>query len=81
MKLFSFWGKKTESVLKPSPEERRRNQIRLMNQLIKACNSDKETAIRLIERERTIEPSLKTMEAIDRAMSKLCRDRGAVIRN
>jgi hypothetical protein len=51
-------------------------QKALMSELIKACGGNKPTAMRLIERERKLEPSLKTLEAIDRAIAKLARDRG-----
>jgi hypothetical protein len=52
-----------------------------MSELIKACGGNKPTAIRLIERERKLEPSLKTLEAIDRAIAKLARDRGGYSKN
>jgi hypothetical protein len=52
-----------------------------MSELIKACGGNKPTAVRLIERERNLDPSLKTLEAIDRAIAKLARDRGGYSKN
>jgi hypothetical protein len=52
-----------------------------MSELITACGGNKATAILLIERERKLEPSLKTLEATDRAIAKLVRDRGGDSKN
>jgi hypothetical protein len=61
--------------------ERLERQNAMMSELIRACGGNKPTAVRLIERERKLEPSLKTLEAIDRATAKLARDRGGYSKN
>jgi hypothetical protein len=61
--------------------ERLERQKAMMSELIRACGGNKQTAVRLIERERNLEPSLKTLEAIDRAIAKLARDRGGYSNN
>lgn len=70
---------KPKAAPKAAPNDfkkRLATQNALMHDLIHACGGNKQTAIRLIERERNLEPSLKTLEAIDRAVAKLARDRG-----
>lgn len=57
-----------------------RIQNALMAELITACLGDKPKAIRLLEYERKRDPSLKTMNAIEMALDRLCRDRGGIKR-
>lgn len=57
-----------------------RIQNALMAELITACLGDKAKAIRLLEYERRRNPRLKTMEAIDIALGRLCHDRGGISR-
>jgi hypothetical protein len=47
----------------------------------RACGGNKPAAVRLIEREKNLEPSFKTVEAIDRAIEKLARDSGGYSKN
>jgi hypothetical protein len=51
-----------------------------MSELITACLGDKAKAIRLLEYERRRDPTLKTLEALDAAITRLCRDRGGAMR-
>lgn len=53
-------------------------QNALMAELITACLGDNPKAIRLLEYERKRDPSLKTMNAIEMALDRLCRDRGGI---
>src|ERR1700712_954542 len=55
-----------------------RIQNALMAELITACLGDKAKAIRLLEFERRRNPRLKTTDAIDLAVDRLCRDRGGI---
>jgi hypothetical protein len=55
-----------------------RIQNALMAELITACLGDKAKAIRLLEFERRRNPRLKTTDAIDLALERLCRDRGGI---
>ena len=48
----------------------------LMKELVTACFGDKEKAIRLIEYERKLNPTLTTLEATESALDRLCYDRG-----
>jgi hypothetical protein len=64
-----------------TPNDRIVVQKKLMRELVSACFGDKEKAIRLIEYERKIQPHIKTLEAIDNALDRLCHDRGGAIRN
>lgn len=63
-----------------STSERIRIQNALMSELITACLGDKAKAIRLLEYERRRDPSLKTLDALDAAITRLCRDRGGAMR-
>lgn len=56
-------------------------QNALMAELITACMGDKPKAIRLLEYERKRDPSLKTMNAIEMALDRLCRDRRGIKRS
>lgn len=47
-----------------------------MKKLVATCFGDKEKAIRLIEYERRCDPTLKTLEATEMALDRLCYDRG-----
>jgi hypothetical protein len=86
---YFFWetlsrsGKQAPRIkgsMKPgiSINERIRTQNALMAELITACLGDKNKAIRLLEHERSRNPSLKTMEAMETALDRLCHDRGGV---
>ena len=57
-----------------------RIQNALMAELLNACLGDKARAIRLLEYERRRNPRLKTMEAIEMALDRLCHDRGGMNR-
>jgi hypothetical protein len=63
-----------------SSSERIRIQNALMSELLTACLEDKAKAIRLLEYERRRDPTLKTMDALDAALDRLCRDRGGAMR-
>lgn len=63
-----------------STSERIRIQNALMAELITACLGDKTKAIRLLEYERRRDPTLKTLDALDAAITRLCRDRGGAMR-
>jgi hypothetical protein len=63
-----------------STSERIRIQNALMSELITACFGDKAKAIRLLDYERHRDPTLKTMDALDAALDRLCRDRGGAMR-
>lgn len=63
-----------------SVSERIRIQNALMSELITACLGDKAKAIRLLEYERRRDPTLKTLDALDAAITRLCRDRGGAMR-
>jgi hypothetical protein len=63
-----------------SISERIRIQNALMSELVTACFGDKAKAIRLLEYERRRDPTLKTMDALDAAVDRLCRDRGGAMR-
>lgn len=63
-----------------STSERIRIQNALMAELLNACLGDKAKAIRLLEYERRRNPSLKTMEALEMALDRLCHDRGGMNR-
>lgn len=60
--------------------ERIQIQNALMAELITACFGDKAKAIRLIEYERKRNSALKTMDAMEMALDRLCRDRGGIKR-
>lgn len=60
--------------------ERIRIQNALMSELLNACLGDKAKAIRLLEYERRCNPRLKTMEALEMALDRLCHDRGGMYR-
>jgi hypothetical protein len=55
-------------------------QNALMAELITACLGDKAKAIRLLEYERHRDSTLKTRDAIEMALDRLCRDRGGIKR-
>ena len=55
-------------------------QNALMAELITACLGDKAKAIRLLEYERHRDSTLKTRDAIETALDRLCRDRGGIKR-
>ena len=59
-----------------SPSDRVKAQEALMKELVNACLGDKAKAIRLIEYERKLNPTLKTLEATKNALDRLCYDRG-----
>jgi hypothetical protein len=63
-----------------SISERIRIQNALMSELMSACLGDKAKAIRLLEYERRRDPTLKTLDALDAAITRLCRDRGGAMR-
>lgn len=63
-----------------SISERIRIQNALMSELITACLGDKAKAIRLLEYERRRNPALKTLDALDAAITRLYRDRGGAMR-
>lgn len=63
-----------------STSERIRIQNALMGELLNACLGDKAKAIRLLEYERRRNPRLKTMEALEMALDRLCHDRGGMYR-
>lgn len=63
-----------------STSERIRIQNALMSELVNACLGDKAKAIRLLEYERRRDPTLKTLDALDAAITRLCRDRGGAMR-
>jgi len=63
-----------------SVSERIRIQNALMSELVTACLGDKAKAIRLLEYERRRDPTLKTLDALDAAITRLCRDRGGAMR-
>ena len=56
-------------------------QNALMAELITACLGDKAKAIRLLEYERRRDPTLKTSDAIETALDRLCHDRGGIKRS
>lgn len=59
-----------------SPKDRARIQQLLMKELVTACLGDRAKAIRLIEYEQKLNPALKTLEATESALDRLCYDRG-----
>lgn len=64
-----------------SPNDRIVMQNELMSELVSACLGDREKALRLVDYERKLHPHIKTLEAIDNALDRLCHDRGGAIRN
>jgi hypothetical protein len=60
--------------------DREKTQRALMKELVSACLGDKEKAIRLIEYERGLNPMIKTLEATESALDRLCYDRGKCMR-